>query len=242
MNEMYIKFNMFEDFSDIYDYVEIINKLERMQKKYKMIVVDINSPGGFMSTLIHLDSVIRKYDVVVTINSADASSAGLFLWLSGDFRFTHPYSSFMLHRESWGMYGKTSEQKKVVQHNEKIYELYLKPKLENIFTEEEILLAEHTEVWLTGQDLIDRKVCLNADQFDAEKILTPMTNLCNYNNNIAMIENNDNKYSIYEIKDCGLNDLSYFEANAVFRLLQEGTITLEQLTGIINEGEESKEE
>lgn len=168
--ETHAKLNFFEDFDTIDNYVDIIARLEEMQKKYSVIIVDINSVGGNVATLIHIMNVIRKFELVITINSAEALSAGFILWCLGDIRIAYPHSSFMWHRESWGMFDKTNAQKRYAEHCQHIYDVQIRPIVSEVLTEDELKFGEETEYWILGQTLIDRGVATNPEDFDISEI------------------------------------------------------------------------
>lgn len=167
----YVKLNFFEDFNEIEDYLAIIEKLEALSEKYTTIIVDINSEGGYLRTLTHLVNVIKKYKFVVTINSSVALSAGFILWCLGDIRLAYPYSEFMWHRESWSIFGKTNNQKRYVEHNNYIYEIFIKDIVKDVLTKEQLELGEETEVYFLGEQLIKEGVAIDATNFNLDEIL-----------------------------------------------------------------------
>lgn len=193
----YVKLNFFEDFREIEEYLFIIKKLEDLSEKYNIIVVDINSSGGYMQTLTHLVNVIRKFDFVITCNSSVCLSAGFILWCLGDIRLCYPYSEFMWHRESWGMYNKTGAQKRYANHNEKIYEIFIKDIVSDVLTDEQIKLGEETEVWLLGDEMIGQQIATDATSFDMSIILDNDHKTCIIGNKSIIVKNEDNKYDIY---------------------------------------------
>lgn len=193
----YVKFNLFEEFREIEEYLLIIKKLEDLSEKYNVIFVDINSQGGYLQTLTHLVNVIRKFDFIITCNSSVCLSAGFTLWCLGDIRLSYPYSEFMWHRESWGMFNKTGSQKRYADHNEKIYEIFMKDIVSDVLTEEQIKLGEETEVWLLGDEMIEKQIATDATDFDLGIILDNDHKPCIMGEKSIIVKNEDDKYDIY---------------------------------------------
>lgn len=216
VDDFYVKFNMFEDFKDPEEYVSIISKLEKLAMKHKIVVVDVNSFGGSMATLIHLINVLKKFEIFITINSSVAESAGMLLWMAGDFKFTYPYSSFMLHRESWGFFGKTKEQKIYASHSNKIWEMFFAPILGNILTKEELEIAEYTELWLTGKDMIERKVAFECPAVNVESMLSFFTKDLIILENVLFIRKDNGNFEIRRIGEVINEDVSFEELQENF--------------------------
>ena len=127
--------------------------------KTKEIHVWINSQGGDCSTLMLIDQQLDEFEYVVTIGTGEIDSAGFMLWLKGDERYLSPKTFCMYHGLSTGMFGKADEMKDFGSFIER-YQTLFEESAKGILTDAEIEKGRYTEVWILGQELINRGVAL----------------------------------------------------------------------------------
>lgn len=134
--------------------------------KNKEIHIFVGSYGGYVTTLNMLLQQISQFNHKVGINLGYACSCGFMLLAYCDEIYASPYSMFMYHSMSSIAIGKISELKNTVDFDQKWQKLLIeKSRIHQLLTEDELKLGETTEVWLTGQDLIDRNVVLPYEQY-----------------------------------------------------------------------------
>lgn len=142
-----------------------LDKLSSLAEKYNCVQYNINSPGGYLSTLMELMQITKKFSSVITVVTGSAQSAGFFLWCLGDIRAVANHSFIMAHRESWGYYGKSAEMVHISSVWDTLYEGMMDDICSEVLTEEEIEKAKFTEVFIPSNELIDRGVAISYDQF-----------------------------------------------------------------------------
>ena len=147
---------------------DLYKDLQEADKKCE-IHIFIDSPGGDCSTLEMLASEIRKFAQVITVCRGHAMSAGFLLWLIGDERYVTPGAALMFHEAThlgW-LDIKTKEVKNWNEFSLKLNKQLLKEfQVEDFLTADELKLGETSEVWFTGQDMIDRKLALPYDNYN----------------------------------------------------------------------------
>ncbi len=147
------------------EYIEEISKLEKLYEKYDVLEITLNSPGGSLNTTVDLASIINKFSYVITIGKGEIASAAFMLWTMGDIKVVTDYSMYMAHRESYGMYGKTSEHKATADIFGRVYEEMFEDCFGDILTETEKQIADRSETWISYKDLLQRKGVISFDEY-----------------------------------------------------------------------------
>lgn len=147
------------------EYIEEISKLDNMAKKYDVLEITLNSPGGSLNTTVDIASIINKFAYVVTIGKGEIASAAFMLWTMGDIRVVTDYSMYMAHRESYGMYGKTAEHRDAAVTFGKVYEEMFEQCFGDLLTENEKNIAERSEAWISYKDLLERPGVISYEDY-----------------------------------------------------------------------------
>jgi len=147
------------------EYIEEIDLLDRLSSKYDVLEITLNSPGGSLNTTVDLASIINKFPYTITIGKGEIASAAFMLWTMGDIRVVTDYSMYMAHRESYGMYGKTSEHKDAADTFGRVYEEMFAECFDGLLTEKEKVIAERSEAWVTYKDLLARDRVISFDEY-----------------------------------------------------------------------------
>jgi len=147
------------------EYIEELSKLNNLSHQYDVIEITLNSPGGSLNTAVDLASIINNFQHVVTIGKGEVASAAFMIWTMGDIKVVTDYSMYMAHRESYGMYGKTSEHKAAANVFGEVYEELFEDCFGNILTEEEKQIAERSEAWISYKDLLSRPGVISYDSY-----------------------------------------------------------------------------
>jgi ATP-dependent protease ClpP protease subunit len=147
------------------EYVDEITKLDLLAKNYDIVEISLNSPGGSLNTAVDLASIINKYQYVITIGKGTIASAAFMIWTMGDIRVVTNYSMYMAHRESYGMYGKTSEHRDAADTFGKVYEEMFNECFGDLLTKKEKRIAERSEAWISYKDLVARDRVISFDEY-----------------------------------------------------------------------------
>ncbi len=147
------------------EYIEELARLEILSNTYDVLEITLNSPGGSLNTTVDIVSIIRKFKYVATIGKGEVASAAFMLWTMGNVRVVTEYSMYMAHRESYGMYGKTSEHRDAAKAFGLVYEEMFEDCFGDLLTDEEKLIAERSEAWLSYKDLLQRERVISFDDY-----------------------------------------------------------------------------
>lgn len=151
---------------------DIITDL-RAANKHKELHIFVGSFGGYVVCLNMILQEVFEFDYRVGINLGTACSCGFMLLASCNEIYTSPFSQWMYHEMSSLSYGKTQEIKNSNAYHSKWWEiLSTVTNAKRFLTEEEIKLGETSEVWLTGQDIIDRKCAMPYNMYATRKALS----------------------------------------------------------------------
>lgn len=153
-----------------------LTELYQLAESYPTVLVYINSGGGRVDLLMELHNALKKFDHVITVVNSDAASAGFMLWASGHVRVVCHHAELMIHRESSGSMGKTDQMIDRVDFMKRRFEKIFSMFCEDVLTEAEKERARLTEVWFTGDDMIERGAAISWDQFQ-ERDTTPYNSL-----------------------------------------------------------------
>lgn len=151
------------------EYIEELAKLDYLATQYEAIEITLNSPGGSLNTTVDLASIINNFKYVITIGKGEIASAAFMIWTMGDVKIVTDYSMYMAHRESYGMYGKTSEHKDAARIFGGVYEEMFEECFGDILTDEEKQIAERSEAWVSYKDLLTRPGVISFDEYAEAK-------------------------------------------------------------------------
>ncbi len=146
-------------------YIDEISRLDELSKKLDVVEITLNSPGGSITTTVDIASIISNFDYVVTIGKGEVASAAFMLWTMGNIRVVTNYSTYMAHRESYGMYGKTAEHRDAAATFGRVYEEMFEECFGDLLTDSEKNIAERSEAWITYKDLLDRDNVISYDEY-----------------------------------------------------------------------------
>ena len=153
---------------------DVIMDLKEADKS-KELHIFVGSYGGAVHSLNMLIQHITQFKYVVGINLGYACSCGFMLLAYCNEIYTTPYATFLYHDMSSLMFGKITELKNVTKWQEKWWSILVDGShIDELLTPEEIKLGETSEVWLTGQDLLDRHVVNHYDLYIKRSILKPV--------------------------------------------------------------------
>lgn len=183
-----------------------IATLYDMANQYDTVLVYINSPGGTLDTLTELLGAFSLFTTVITVAAGSAGSAGFFLWASGHIRVVQKYTVLMAHRESYRFDGKTDQHIEMGVFTNKICGSMIEDLCGDMLTDEEKHRIKTTEVFLSDQDMIDRKKAITWSQFVARDNFQPEYRTVMTLNETEFeldgdcaIDNNGNVYNISEL-------------------------------------------
>ena len=139
--------------------------------KDKELHIFINSYGGYVCTLTMLLTMVLRFKHRITVCTGVAMSCGLNLWACGHERYCTEFSDFLHHDMSELTWGKGVELKhtadELIELNRQVDKAC---GIDQIFTPEELKLAETSEVRLTGLTMITRGVAKSISEYDNRTI------------------------------------------------------------------------
>ena len=147
------------------EYIEELAKLDFLATQYDAVEITLNSPGGSLNTTVDIISIINNFKYIITIGKGEIASAAFMLWSIGNVKVVTDYSMYMAHRESYGMYGKTSEHKDAANIFGAVYEELFEECFGNILTDNEKQIAERSEAWISYKDLCSRDGIISFDEY-----------------------------------------------------------------------------
>ena len=156
---------VYDEIEEPSEYINEISRLNQFSNQYDIIEITLNSPGGSLNTTVDLASIINNFNYVITIGKGEVASAAFMLWTMGDIKVVTDYSMYMAHRESYGMYGKTSEHKYAADVFGSVYEELFEECFSDILTEKEALIADRSEAWVSYKDLVNRDGIISYDEY-----------------------------------------------------------------------------
>jgi len=103
------------------------------------IHIHINNYGGCLDTMVQLMNALRVTPCkVVTYLEAQACSAATFIFLLGDEKYIHRYSTLMLHYYSTVVWGKGQEVESDIKYTEKSVRRLMRDFYKDLLTKEEL--------------------------------------------------------------------------------------------------------
>ncbi|MBQ7403135.1 MAG: ATP-dependent Clp protease proteolytic subunit [Lentisphaeria bacterium] len=153
--------------------------------KTKEVHVFIASLGGEVAALNMIMQQLLSYEYRVGINLGTACSCGWMLLFACHERYVSPFSQTMYHDISSICGGKHAE----LQRNAEFMNRWQKELLqftdtEKVLTGKELELGKTTEVWLTGQELIDRGAAKPYSEYEKRKLPKPVAGFINIDGHI----------------------------------------------------------
>ena len=143
----HVDFYLCGNIGDASDYIEWFQKL-RGARDTDVIRIHINACGGDMYTMVQLvDAIKCSKSRVIAYAEGQVFSAATMVFLCCDGFYISPWSSFMFHTYSTGIFGKSSE----ITANLEFKQKYTKTLFDDMY--EHILSAEEIENLYTGSDI-----------------------------------------------------------------------------------------
>ena len=143
--------------------------------KDKEVHVFIGSFGGEVAALNMILQELLMYEYRVGINLGTACSCGWMLFFACQERYVTPYSQTMYHDISTICAGKHTELRQNAEFMARWQQELLKiTDTGKVLTPKELDLGHTSEVWLTGQELIDRGAAHDYKMYQSRQIPTPI--------------------------------------------------------------------
>jgi len=140
--------------------------------KNKELHIFINSYGGSVVALNLILQQVLEFRYRVSICTGAAASCGWMLFFACQERYASPFSHFMFHEMSAGMFDKISNNERSTTHDRKWWnELLNYTYTKSVLTEEELKLGETAEVWFTGKELFERGAVLPYAMYEERRCL-----------------------------------------------------------------------
>lgn len=144
---------------------EQLTTLYQLSEQYDTLLMYFNTPGGSVATMVEILAAMDKFSTVITIATGQVSSAGFTMWCAGDVRVVQKYSSMMAHRESFEYYGKSNQHADHTTHVDEVYSSMMRDICGSFLTDEEMERAKYTEVFLSGEIMVERGLAISWEQF-----------------------------------------------------------------------------
>ena len=154
---------------------DIVQDLKEADKT-KELHIFVGSFGGAAVCLNMILTQILQFNHRIGINLGYACSCGFILLCSCNEVYTEPYAVFMYHAMSTLNYGKVQEIRNINEFDLKWWRMLAEVShASSILTAEELKLAETSEVWLTGEDLLKRGSVMPMELYRRRHALMPNT-------------------------------------------------------------------
>lgn len=132
-----------EDIEILYQHSQQINQVSDPSTLLKPIVININSPGGYVKDLFAMVDLLESMNTtVITRGFGDICSCGFILFCIGDKRYIGNNASLMYHEVSYGIYDKHTEIKNYQEFNEK-----LQNKIDKLISKKTGLKMKQLKAW-----------------------------------------------------------------------------------------------
>ena len=136
--------------------------------------VFIGSFGGEVAALNMILQQLLTYNYRVGINLGTACSCGWMLFFACQERYVSPFSQAMYHDISSLCMGKHSEMQRSAEFMNRWQKELLKcTDTEKFLTKKEMELAQTSEVWFTGRELIERGAARDYTEYLSRRIPLP---------------------------------------------------------------------
>lgn len=132
-----------EDAEILYKHSQQIRQLEDPTQLLKPIIVNINSPGGYVTELMALVDMLESMPApVITRAYGQVCSCGFVLFCMGDERYVGNNATLMYHEVAYGIWGKDSEVK--AQHD---YSKKLQKRIDKLIVKKTGLKLKQLDAW-----------------------------------------------------------------------------------------------
>ena len=148
----------FTELEDHPDLSKLLNNL-RDSGADDTLTIRIDSPGGYVSELYKIKSVIQEkfYGKTTTILDPSASSAAAILFTFGDKRIAYEHSWVMFHDWSGGAFGKASDVVNRIKFYKQLYDNIARSELQNFLTKDELTdMLNGKEFWFDIKKICKR--------------------------------------------------------------------------------------
>lgn len=152
---------------------DIVNDMREADKS-KELHIFVGSYGGAVSCLNMILQQVQEFDYRVGINLGMACSCGFMLLSYCHERYTSPYAKWMYHEMSGPTWGKVEENSRITEFHKNWWDILVNGSFcKQILTEKELEDGKLTEVWLTGRELIRRRVAYDYTEYHKRSVLSP---------------------------------------------------------------------
>ena len=132
-----------EDAEILYKHSQQIRQLEDPTQLLKPIIININSPGGYVNELMALVDMLESMPCpVITRAYGQVCSCGFVLFCVGDERYVGNNTTLMYHELAYGIWGKDSEIK--AQHD---YSKKLQKRIDKLIAKKTGLKLKQLDAW-----------------------------------------------------------------------------------------------
>lgn len=132
-----------EDAEILYKHSQQIRQVADPTQLLKPIIVNINSPGGFVTELMAIVDMLESMPAtVITRGYGQICSCGFVLFCMGDERYIGNNATIMYHELAYGIWGKDSEVK--AQHD---YSKKLQKKIDKLIAKKTGLKLKQLAAW-----------------------------------------------------------------------------------------------
>ena len=148
----------FTELEDHPDLSKLLNNL-RDSGDNDTLTIRIDSPGGYVSELYKIKSVIQEkfYGRTTTILDPSAASAAAVLFTFGDKRVAYEHSWIMFHDWSGGAFGKASDVVNRIKFYKQLYDNIARSELQNFLTKDELTdMLNGKEFWFDIKKICKR--------------------------------------------------------------------------------------
>lgn len=148
--------NIFDQVGPIENYVPLLHILNTA-KRGERIIININSPGGFVTTGLRIMQAIQNSKACVhTIGVGPCMSIAACIWGAGHVRkLSDPLGSLMVHMPSTQIGGKTLDIAEECKFTNEFFASLLRNLFAGILTEDELnkVINERTDSYFNAHDI-----------------------------------------------------------------------------------------
>ena len=130
----------------------------RNSRANDVIRIHINSPGGDLYTTVQLVDAIKGSNAnVIGCVEGQCASAATIVFLACDAYYVSPYSMFMFHTYSAGMFGKSSDIYSKIEFKRKFTDFLFEDTYEHVLTKAELdKMKSGTDIWIDAEEMAVR--------------------------------------------------------------------------------------
>lgn len=151
----------------------------RAADKTKELHILVSSYGGAVSALAMLLQQVSEFEYRVGVNLGTACSCGFMVLMYCHELYCSPFAEFMFHDMTTVSYSKVKEMRSYAAFGEDWWQTIIDQSfIDKCLTADEIKAGETTEVWLTGRDMINRRVANPYTHYTVRRIpRTPVADI-----------------------------------------------------------------